>query len=203
MQVTFGNQDVFDGEKLQVSLNDIQKTPLDFYFNGNKNINYTMLIRDIDAPNPDYLHHLVINAPGGDFNKGAVLIDYLPPQRAGHRYYIEVYKQTGLIDDEEVAQEGSLRGLSLRGRSFDIEEFRDDNNLNKAISSVVIETTEDDEINYGMNDKRSKDAKFERCVMAVKAKQPAACKASNYKGKACKQNAFAICHASLNKTKKK
>ena len=41
-----------------------------------------------------------------------------------------------------------------------------------------------------------KSAKFERCVLAVKAKQPKRCKSQKWKGKGC-LNVWAVCHASV------
>ena len=57
---------------------------------------YTLVIWDPDAPNPSFLHWLVVNIPEDRISEGTVIQPYHPPTPPSgiHRYYIELYKQT-------------------------------------------------------------------------------------------------------------
>lgn len=72
-----------------------------------KDLHYTLLMRDPDSPNPDYLHFLKSNIDARDLTfytlKGGI-VDYMPPAPPTdvHRYIIELYKQRSYILYPEV-----------------------------------------------------------------------------------------------------
>ena len=85
------------------------------------NAYYTFVIYDIDAPstivNSVFIHMLVINIPGNNISRGQIIVPYTPPNpppgSGQHRYMVELYKQTGMIN---------MTPLSRRER-FNITQF--------------------------------------------------------------------------------
>jgi phosphatidylethanolamine-binding protein (PEBP) family uncharacterized protein len=61
---------------------------------------YTLIMHDPDAPGHSadrpYLHWLVADIPGPNFNEGQILFSYAAPQPPSgiHRYYFSLYEQT-------------------------------------------------------------------------------------------------------------
>jgi hypothetical protein len=92
---------------------------------------YTIILSDPDAPNPtapiyaEWIHWLVVNAPGGDAAQGEDCVKYFgsaPGQGAGlHRYCVVVYEQPGPIDPD--APRIPLRSGFPPRRSFDSRTF--------------------------------------------------------------------------------
>ena len=93
-----------------------------------ENDRFTLLMRDPDAPNGEYLHYLVINSDGKDPRDGNTILSYVEPQRVGHRYMYELYKQPDLIDSPVIKNR----------QKFDIDTFVEDNELEKIASITVM-----------------------------------------------------------------
>lgn len=64
-------------------------------YTADENDLYTLIIWDPDAPNPSFLHWLVVNIPEDQVQNGEVIVDYQPPTPPSgtHRYYVGLYKQ--------------------------------------------------------------------------------------------------------------
>lgn len=60
---------------------------------------FCLVIYDPDAPNPSYLHWLVINIPEENVDNGDTIMTYTPPSPPSgtHKYYVVLYKQPGII----------------------------------------------------------------------------------------------------------
>ena len=96
----------------EITPGDSSTTPT-ISFVGEKNIYYTCIMSDPDAPsraNPkkgEWLHWLVVNIPGETptADKGFTVINYDgpgPPKKTGlHRYTFLIYKQSKLIDTKD------------------------------------------------------------------------------------------------------
>lgn len=71
-------------------------------FNSQDNEFFTLLIYDPDAPNPNYLHWLVINIPEEKVEQGETVMTYKPPTPPSgtHRYYVVLYKQPNQLNVE-------------------------------------------------------------------------------------------------------
>lgn len=56
---------------------------------------YTLVMYDPDAPNPSFLHWLLVNIPGGMMSDADIVADYYPPTPPSgtHRYIFELYEQ--------------------------------------------------------------------------------------------------------------
>jgi phosphatidylethanolamine-binding protein (PEBP) family uncharacterized protein len=56
---------------------------------------YTLVIWDPDAPNPSFLHWLVVNIPEDRVQDGETIVEYKPPTPPSgiHRYYVGLYRQ--------------------------------------------------------------------------------------------------------------
>ena len=61
---------------------------------------YTLVIWDPDAPNPSFLHWLVVNIPEDQVHKGETLVEYKPPTPPSgiHRYYVGLYQQPAILN---------------------------------------------------------------------------------------------------------
>lgn len=89
---------------------------------------YTVLMSDPDAPNPSWLHMLVVNIPGAtpSIVNGIPIASYAPPSPPSgvHRYIFTLYEQPASIMVEPL-KEGESRG------GFDVADFERRYNLRK------------------------------------------------------------------------
>lgn len=91
---------------------------------------YTIVMWDPDAPNPSFVHWILINltSPKNISQNGKELLEYMGPNPPSgtHRYYFGLFEQSGYITPE------------MPGRSeFNIENFKSDNKLTD-ISTVYM-----------------------------------------------------------------
>jgi phosphatidylethanolamine-binding protein len=81
---------------------------------------YTVLMSDPDAPNPSWLHMLVVNIPGAtpSIVNGTPIARYAPPSPPSgvHRYIFTLYEQPASIMVQPL-QEGETRG------GFNVADF--------------------------------------------------------------------------------
>lgn len=84
---------------------------------------YTVVLWDPDAPNPSYLHWLIINIPGERVAEGQVLVPYQPPSPPSgiHNYYVGLFVQKERLDF-----------FAPDRTNFDIDDFVAKYNLTKA-----------------------------------------------------------------------
>ena len=97
-------------------------------YNSSENELYTIIIYDPDAPNPSFLHWLIVNIPEDKIQDGDTIVDYKPPTPPSgqHRYYVNLYKQTRPLQ------------LSPPERSrFNIQQFVQKNNLQEIGSKMI------------------------------------------------------------------
>lgn len=68
-------------------------------YTSSQNDLYTIVIWDPDAPNPSFLHWLVINIPEDQVQNGETVVEYKPPTPPSgtHRYYVGLYRQPTTI----------------------------------------------------------------------------------------------------------
>ncbi len=73
---------------------------------------YTLVIWDPDAPNPSFLHWLVVNIPEDRVDQGETLVEYMPPTPPSgtHRYYVGLYRQPMTV---QVGAEPERTGFSI------------------------------------------------------------------------------------------
>jgi phosphatidylethanolamine-binding protein (PEBP) family uncharacterized protein len=66
---------------------------------------YTLVIWDPDAPNPSFLHWLVINIPEDQVQNGETIVDYTPPTPPSgtHRYFVGLYRQPMTLNLGEIS----------------------------------------------------------------------------------------------------
>lgn len=92
----------------------------DIRFNGTPSKLYTLIMLDIDAPNPDnpyeadYLHWSILNIQAGQpIESGYTMAEYSGPNPpiGTHRYWIQLYEQNGKIEtsDLEIPKESEER----------------------------------------------------------------------------------------------
>jgi phosphatidylethanolamine-binding protein (PEBP) family uncharacterized protein len=84
-------------------------------YTSQQNDMYTVVIWDPDAPNPSFLHWLVINIPEDRVQDGETIIDYMPPTPPSgtHRYYVGLYRQPKPLNT----------AMSLSRTAFSIDAF--------------------------------------------------------------------------------
>jgi phosphatidylethanolamine-binding protein (PEBP) family uncharacterized protein len=121
MELHIGDRKVLNTSSLPLSVTQ-EETKVGFTGTKPDGL-YTLLMRDPDAPNSDYLHLLIVNGPYNLPTAGAIVLDYLPPQAVGHRYLFEVYLQsnpiTPMIQDRSefyLPTFAQIHGLQLEGR---------------------------------------------------------------------------------------
>ncbi len=91
---------------------------------------YTLIMHDPDAPGHSaarpYLHWLVTDIPGPNFNEGHILFSYAAPQPPSgiHRYYFSLY--------EQLHGSSVLRQSPPKADQFDLKEFIRSNGLRLA-----------------------------------------------------------------------
>lgn len=92
-----------------VSMAEAFQAP-DISFNGTPSKLYTLVMLDIDAPNPDnpyeadYLHWLITNIQAGQpIESGLTVAPYLGPNPpiGTHRYFIQLYEQNNKIEKSD------------------------------------------------------------------------------------------------------
>lgn len=134
MLVQYGTEFLTKQSVENVSIHTVQM-PVNIIFPDrtlyDSNTLFTVLMRDPDAPDHEFMHYLVINAYGQ--MTPSVLLSYIPPQKVGHRYVYEIYLQQSPI----VAMTVSDR------QSFDLNSFINRNNLS-VIARVIVNTISDD-----------------------------------------------------------
>jgi len=151
---------------------------------------YTLMMYDIDAPNPEsainspYIHLLVNNITGADVGSGTEIYSYIPPTpHIGiHRYVIALFQQSGTI--------GAHR-MNNRIR-FPLDNYIQQNNLSILDDKVIVLdsstnqfylTSDEHQVTFNFdhpliigNTKLSnQEQKYCSCVIDVAVKQPGAC----------------------------
>src|SRR5690349_875068 len=98
MLVRFGEKRIKDNETLPIQI--AQQYPV-IQFNGDPNTLYTLIMYDLDAPQGPFIHYKVSNIPGGEINRGDVIIPYTPPNPPSntgvHTYVIDVLSQNRIL----------------------------------------------------------------------------------------------------------
>jgi phosphatidylethanolamine-binding protein (PEBP) family uncharacterized protein len=89
--VTFAGKEATDN--LRPRTNTLKK-PIVTYTSEDNDL-YTLVIWDPDAPNPSFLHWLVVNIPEDRVQYGETIVEYMPPTPPSgiHRYYVGLYRQ--------------------------------------------------------------------------------------------------------------
>ena len=127
LKVEYGSH-IIKGQFLSKS--DVYNTPtITLHSLDDKNKMYTLLMIDPDAPNPEYLHWLIVNISK---DKNNILIPYAPPTPPSgiHRYVFYLYEQ------EHEFVNCPLQTCSHETRAgFNTNTFTKNNKL-KFISSV-------------------------------------------------------------------
>jgi len=177
MEIQFGTNTPIS-DNLSIPL-DQAKKKIHIVFKQRKNYGendlFTTVVRDPDAPNPDYIHLLVVNSLYSEHMDGDVLIEYYPPQRVGHRYIFEIYRQRKKISTDKPEKEG-----------VDFKEWSKKQNLEE-IDQIVVTTTKPNKTTERIMHPNS----YCRCILHVHAKNLA----SGYRG-----NPYAICAKSTGKS---
>jgi phosphatidylethanolamine-binding protein (PEBP) family uncharacterized protein len=100
---------------------------------------YTLIMHDPDAPGHSaarpYLHWLVTDIPGPNFNEGHILFSYAAPQPPSgiHRYYFSLYEQLhGSSVLHQSPSASVLRQSPPKADEFDLKEFIRSNGLRLA-----------------------------------------------------------------------
>ncbi|XP_072154780.1 OV-16 antigen isoform X4 [Bemisia tabaci] len=103
------NQEIHFGNIFTPS--NVSHPPTETYWRTEPNYLYTLVLVDPDAPdmknptNREYLHWIVGNIPGHDYNKGQVIVPYLgacdPGGEGLHRYIFILYKHTEKVAFKE------------------------------------------------------------------------------------------------------
>jgi phosphatidylethanolamine-binding protein (PEBP) family uncharacterized protein len=91
---------------------------------ANQNDLYTLVIWDPDAPNPSFLHWLVVNIPDDRVQDGETIVEYMPPTPPSgtHRYYVGLYLQPMTM----------TLGMEPERTGFSIEAFTKKYNLQES-----------------------------------------------------------------------
>ncbi|XP_057341928.1 protein D2-like [Microplitis mediator] len=113
---------------------------------------YTLIMTDPDVPSrsnpsvPAFYHWIVVNIPGGNIEKGQVIIDYIgpgPPKDSGlHRYILLLYKQPGKLsfDNERLVPNTEANGRT--GHS--VQSFADKYKFDDPIAGNFFEASYDE-----------------------------------------------------------
>ena len=92
-------------------------------YSSSQNELYTLVIWDPDAPNPSFLHWLVVNIPEDQVQNGETIVEYMPPTPPSgtHRYYVGLYRQPMTI---QLSAEPERAGFSINAlvKKYSLEE---------------------------------------------------------------------------------
>lgn len=90
---------------------------------------YTVLMWDPDAPEPSWIHLLVINTPSANLSQGQTLLSYTPPTPPSgiHRYFVTVYRQPQKLEISAPAERGN----------FTVDEFVSNHRLQKIGEKMI------------------------------------------------------------------
>jgi phosphatidylethanolamine-binding protein (PEBP) family uncharacterized protein len=129
--LSYQQQDIPNGEMIPINLTQQQPHVEWSMLPGHV---YTLIMYDLDAPNPPHLHWLVSEIQPGT---GRVLVSYQPPNPPGdeiHTYTIEIFQQPRGQND---------RGFKLVSRSgFPVEAYIRQHQL-QSIGSTSFQTGHD------------------------------------------------------------
>jgi hypothetical protein len=102
---------------------DISRQPLIFFEKDIGKGPYTLIMVDLDAPDParpiysEWVHWMITNIPGNMINQGRIILPYeIPtPAKGTHRYVIYIYDQGGkeLQPNMSYARQGFKRSVFL------------------------------------------------------------------------------------------
>lgn len=104
MEIQFGTNTPIRDD-IEVALDQAQKPVKIVLRDRTRKGNFVVVVRDPDAPHPDYIHLLIVNCSANDLSQGDVLLSYYPPQRVDHRYHFEVYTSVGKIERFSIGRE--------------------------------------------------------------------------------------------------
>ena len=148
---------------------------------------FTLLMYDPDAPNPSYLHLLIVNSKGvNGYIDGNNLVEYLPPQRENHRYIYAIYKQTSTED---------ITVGPIERSGFNTKQFASKFRL-EYVTSIIVTTKKSNPMSEGSNIKmhgfikassplQKQDRKYCTCLVELQAR-----------GQSNVRNKYAVCKSS-------
>lgn len=148
---------------------------------------FTTVVRDPDAPHPDFIHLLVVNSTYKALLDGNVIVSYYPPQREGHRYMFEIYKQAHRLENEKVDRV-----------NVDFESWANEHDLT-LVDAITVTTQKRNPVSkvaqetFPITERGWSNSKYCRCILKVHAKNME----RDYHG-----NAYAICTKSTREHQK-
>ena len=129
---------------------------------------FTIVMFDEDAPSGKYYHSLFVNETrrlrGGD-----VVLQYLPPQRVGHRYHYEIYLQPRELPKPVATRENFYFEAFLRHGLRKIAEITVESangHENDSLNDQLKEIRPHDFMKHG--ELTEKEESYCRCVLHVK-----------------------------------
>ncbi len=124
LRIAFGAQQVQPGSILPIAT--VQQ-PFTFHIDANPNQLFTIMVYDLNAVVPTFIHYLVINFKNNDVTNGNILYDYMPPAPpAGtgrHEYVVLIGLQSSFVQPPPVHEERGGHDIDLIIESFEFERM--------------------------------------------------------------------------------
>ncbi len=122
LRIAFGAQQVQPGTIVPLAT---AQQPFSFHIDANPNQLLTIMVYDLNAVVPTFIHYLVINFKNNDVNTGNILYDYMqpaPPAGTGrHEYVVLVGKQDSFVQPPPVHEERGGHDIEGIIDSFEFE----------------------------------------------------------------------------------
>ena len=202
-------------KKLSIDSSDIDN--LQFTWNYENNVYYTLIIYDIDTPS-FFVHLLVTNIPRNDIEYGTIIRNYIKPNPPlgsnNHRYIIAVFEQSGIIFGKKFNEISKFR----TERKFPLLDFIEENNLNLLDKKMIIVNSSTDNNNLSNSkynksknniirqdsDLDNRSQKYCSCIIRVAEKNTEGCNSERNwgnvtDGKMC-YSPYAVCAKNIKTT---
>jgi phosphatidylethanolamine-binding protein (PEBP) family uncharacterized protein len=117
--VSFAGQEA--ANNLRNRQNTLQSPNISYRANTSDDL-YSLVIWDPDAPNPSFLHWMVVNIPEDQILSGTTIQPYHPPTPPSgtHRYYVGLFKQKNPIQPSFPSRTGF--SIDSFVNQYDLEE---------------------------------------------------------------------------------